>query len=539
MMANYTRIKANTFVIILIILISTILPTLVFRYITTSILSVLFSNNKFISLYGFVEHKEGVLILFSYIYIFVISISNSYSNTQLKIVIGAIVLGAIVISLIGIPQYFGYDLFKTSFGGRLIYPSQYHDLADSRVFESIKYSIYTTFGNSNYVGSYMAMIFPISLGLYFFQSKPKNIALYGFLSLAFYMMWIGCKSRAGILGGIIAIIVFFLFYRKRLIGNIKKMWILLPFVIIFLFMNWFSSGGLISKISTLNPSAEKAIYDQRNIDLEDIEIKENTAKLIGKNYILNLSFDQNQVIFTDNIGSILQLETKEDGAMKFIDEGYTNFSVKYKIFPSKTLLELRINNRPLNWYYENGKLSIIGKLGTFYTELNKPESFGFEGRERFASSRGYIWSRSIPLLKDALLIGYGPDTFAAIFPQDDLIGKIKYLSRADILVDKPHNFYLQTFLNTGGLSLLSLLVIFSIYIWTGFKLFWKSGFNEYHKQIGVLILVAIIGYLVAAFFNDSVVSVAPVFWTLLGVGYSINDRVVKEKVKIAIEISDL
>lgn len=279
-MANYTRIKANTFVIILIILISTILPTLVFRkvlildgewfeywtgsysyvdyfyfykaillvfitvtavflsiiyskkendfckkqgvnffiilYITTSILSVLFSNNKFISLYGFVEHKEGVLILFSYIYIFVISISNSYSNTQLKIVIGAIVLGAIIISLIGIPQYFGYDLFKTSFGGRLIYPSQYHDLADSRVFESIKYSIYTTFGNSNYVGSYMAMIFPISLGLYFFQSKPKNIALYGFLSLAFYMMWIGCKSRAGILGGIIAIIVFFFILQKTI-----------------------------------------------------------------------------------------------------------------------------------------------------------------------------------------------------------------------------------------------------------------------------------------------------------------------------------
>ena len=48
----------------------------------------------------------------------------------------------------------------------------------------------------------------------------------------------------------------------------------------------------------------------------------------------------------------------------------------------------------------------------------------FTSHESFASSRGYIWSRTIPLLKETLFIGTGADTFVIAFPQDDYIGKI-------------------------------------------------------------------------------------------------------------------
>jgi len=39
--------------------------------------------------------------------------------------------------------------------------------------------------------------------------------------------------------------------------------------------------------------------------------------------------------------------------------------------------------------------------------------------------RGYIWSRSLPLLRNTILVGYGPDTFAMNFPQHDIAGKVK------------------------------------------------------------------------------------------------------------------
>ena len=46
--------------------------------------------------------------------------------------------------------------------------------------------------------------------------------------------------------------------------------------------------------------------------------------------------------------------------------------------------------------------------------LHYVESFGMEGHYDFASNRGYIWSRTFPLLKRTLLLGVGRDNFAPL-----------------------------------------------------------------------------------------------------------------------------
>jgi hypothetical protein len=46
---------------------------------------------------------------------------------------------------------------------------------------------------------------------------------------------------------------------------------------------------------------------------------------------------------------------------------------------------------------------------------------------------------------------------------------------------------------------------------------------------GAACFAAFCGYVSAALFNDSVVSVAPVFWLLLGLGIGINVKVAGEK----------
>ena len=45
-------------------------------------------------------------------------------------------------------------------------------------------------------------------------------------------------------------------------------------------------------------------------------------------------------------------------------------------------------------------------------------------------------------------------------------------------------------------------------------------------------MLAIIGYLGAGFFNDSVVPVAPIFWILLGTGIAVNYLVKDEAYRI-------
>lgn len=82
--------------------------------------------------------------------------------------------------------------------------------------------------------------------------------------------------------------------------------------------------------------------------------------------------------------------------------------------------------------------------------------------------RGYIWSRTIPILPDYLVLGAGPDCFLYEFPQDDILGKLYAYGTGSIVVDKPHNLYLQIFVNEGGIALLAFLAVAYLIYGTAF-----------------------------------------------------------------------
>lgn len=104
------------------------------------------------------------------------------------------------------------------------------------------------------------------------------------------------------------------------------------------------------------------------------------------------------------------------------------------------------------------------------------EAFGFEGREKMGSSRAYIWSISLPLLKHMIFAGYGPDTFAIYFPQYDYIGRLKAYGTTSIIVDKPHDLYIKNVINTGVLSLIALLVLFTGYFVQSVRVYSNNKF---------------------------------------------------------------
>lgn len=146
--------------------------------------------------------------------------------------------------------------------------------------------------------------------------------------------------------------------------------------------------------------------------------------------------------------------------------------------------------------------------------LDNPESWGFDGRETFGSGRGFIWSRSLPLLKRTLVWGVGPDVFPFVFPQRDYVGKINFGS-PNILVDKPHNWFLQVALGTGFLSLAALL-----YIW---KRIWHYGTFAANQRacpqsvtIGITAISFLTVYMVSGLLYDSVISVSLWVWPTFG-----------------------
>lgn len=172
------------------------------------------------------------------------------------------------------------------------------------------------------------------------------------------------------------------------------------------------------------------------------------------------------------------------------------------------------------------KLEVINyRTGDAQNPVNA-ESIGFEGKERLGSSRGYIWSRTLPLLKNCLFTGYGPDTYTYNFPQNDFLAKYySYQNPGEgfyITVDKPHNLYIQIMYGSGLIALIAFLAIMLIYLIDCFRLYALKKEYRPEQIMGAAVMLGIVGYLAAGFFNDSVVHVAPIFWILLGTGAALN-----------------
>jgi xanthine/uracil permease len=76
-------------------------------------------------------------------------------------------------------------------------------------------------------------------------------------------------------------------------------------------------------------------------------------------------------------------------------------------------------------------------------------------------------------------------------------------------------------INNGGISLVVMLVLFVMYIVQTIKHLFGNDKTVF-TAIKLGILAGTVAYMVAGLTTDSVVSVAPVFWIMLGTGFGLN-----------------
>jgi O-antigen ligase len=505
-------------------------------YATCIILSTVFSKYKDIAAVGFPERFEGVYVLLAYLIISVLTINFIETERHIKIIVGALLVSAFVLGTIGVFQFLGHDIFKTNLGKEIILPSIYEQIADKIKFQFNKNEIYATLYNTNYVGSYIAIILPLSLtiGLLF---KNKLVKLFAIaLSVLMLVNLIGSNSRAGIVGGAVAILVLIIILRKK----VFKHWIyfasaVIILVIAFVGLKYTSKAPFINRLETVAVSRlQKLLKDVQVVftagtptdintyPLKDLQIKDNDVLMVTPTETLKFSFNESELEFRDGEDkSIKSKYEAEKGLITLDDKRYKTYVITLKNLNNLSVVQVKKDSIILNFALDNSKFKLVDLAGRII-DYKPVKKFGFEGKERIGSGRGYIWSRSLPLLKNTIILGYGPDTFGAYFPQYDLQGKLRFLNDMWRLVDKPHNMYLQVAINTGIISLMALLIAFGMYIVDGAKLYLNNDYSEMYSVVGLGIFVAILGYLVAGFFNDSIVSIAPVFWILLGLGTSIN-----------------
>lgn len=125
------------------------------------------------------------------------------------------------------------------------------------------------------------------------------------------------------------------------------------------------------------------------------------------------------------------------------------------------------------------------------------------------SNRWFIWSKVIELIKERPFFGFGISNIELLFASR-FKENVFQVFGSYITIDKAHNEYLDIAVSSGTPSLIAYL--YFLYTVTIDKLKKKIFIDE---NI-VPLLCAGLGYAVQAIFNISVISVAFVFWILLG-----------------------
>lgn len=127
-------------------------------------LSALFSKYKHVAFWGIYDRSEGFITIACYILLFIYSIYTFKKTEEFKFILIPILILVYINGFLGLFQFFGSDLIKTSLGGLIAIPSSYN-IDPSKL--SLAYesgTIYGTLYHYNYVGSFTALVLPILFG---------------------------------------------------------------------------------------------------------------------------------------------------------------------------------------------------------------------------------------------------------------------------------------------------------------------------------------------------------------------------------------
>lgn len=232
--------------------------------------------------------------------------------------------------------------------------------------------------------------------------------------------------------------------------------------------------------------------------------------------------------YTEIKNTILNSSNPQQEAINYFNQIASDEDELYYFF---TCMTMSMDKDP-NYYYLN-------QVGNWTQIGTKPDQAIFENYPRFASSRGFIWSRSIPLMFEnvkTFLIGTGPDTFSHNYPHYDYVDLFRN-DYGGMVITKPHSLYLQIGVQTGFVSMIALIALYVLYLISCIKLYWKSSFTTLTSKVSVGILASVTGYMISGITNDSTVTYSFVFWGLMGVGIAVN-RMEKKAIQAEIEAEE-
>lgn len=506
-----------------------------------TLVSMGMSEYSHIAKWGMPNRAEGTMMILCYLAMMLYTFYMIREERAMRYVIAPLCFLVVVMTVIGYFQYIGQDLLtQTELGQSIIVPEYYAEDREALSALYEKGNMYGTLFHYNYMGSFAAMMLPMFVTLTVFIKNNKAKVLFGGVSLCSAFLLFGSTSRAGLIGLGCSVVVFLVVFSRALFKRWKSLSIvLIGAIVLVVGLDAATGGKIFARIPTLVQDmvaimqpADQNFDDKQNLPVQGITQEQGTVTIQIPNQAIQISGDQERLYFTDSNGNEIVYIYFDlgMGQPKYFtqDVGFERyeFLIEQNEESKRYYTSLYVDGVYVAEFEVTDEgLHMVNRYTKEAMAFVEPETIGFKGKEKLGSARGYIWSRSLPLLRETFLVGYGADTYAFEFPQDDLLGKWYAYGTPNMVVDKPHNMYLQIAINQGGIALVAFLVLVGSYLVQCVRLYvFKKAYESMHI-VGISVMLAVVGYLGAGIFNDSVVSVAPIFWVLLGTGMAINYKV--------------
>lgn len=481
--------------------------TLISLYSTLLIISTLCSKYKMTSIFGNMNSCEGAIILFCYIIIFTASSLSFTKETSIMLFKITITLIALITILLTFVDFFYRPI------AQIIFPTGF-----STDFINM---VSLTFYNPGYFGGFCILIFPVMSSYFLKEEENYKIILYGFVSVFLAFSTITSKSTAAfyiLIFEIIAILSL-LFFQKQCKRKLK-IFTLLIFVLCVIVLNIVSGGKLFNLVKSNALNSTTAIKSDSTYILNDIILDGDKVTLQGKDskitaQIVNSPANANPVIkFYDSNDKLLDPDIIENKI--YFHDGYD--AICMYIENNALTIDLGYKD-PIRFYMYNNMFYPMISDKTIIKNI-QGNNLGLDKYYSIVTGRGYFWVNSIPILKNTILIGHGAGTFELYFKQYDFVGLLNSQGTTDLIIDKPHSFYLQNATQTGILSMLCIIGLFILVIANSVKallIYKKESKYSLHLTTLLGLLIGNLSYIIFLTTNDSSLGVSPVFWILLGI----------------------
>lgn len=497
-----------------------------FAYGALVLISGLASKWKGFAFGGSYEMFESVLVVLCYImfaYYTYITVQNGKTVGTFLKWSGIFIL---ILMLIGAFQGFGADFFATK-PGKILYstPSFWGNL-DDLVIRMPKGTSYSTLYNPNYFSLYLGLVLPVAVAAFFALKKKAARILSAAVIVCSVILLITDISITGVMCLVISGIVTLLV----VLSKNKK-----PFAIACTVLAVVIVPGIIMSVAV--PSIHSRVSTMLNAEptpltagsLKDMETNDDNVTLDmkdGSRIAVTFTFDASgalQVTATGDDGT--QYACNWDGAAAQIQrENGTSIAA---VVPKSTedgqqYAAIQIDGREF-WFIQTDEgyryITGLGKIVELDNDIKTANAFP----EDFFSNRGIIWNRTLPLLPKHIILGSGQNTFIMEYPQDNYIMKDLLIESETTSIDvKPHNLFLQQWVENGMVAMILYLVVVIGYLAQAAGEIRKHDIKEPLTIISIGVFAGILAHTVAGVANDSNVCTSPVMWTLLGLGFALN-----------------